>query len=136
MQKNEQGELSEYPEEYHAALRLLIPLWRGMDTAYKQRYARNIWEQFENNIRAAAYTSSVSRFINTFCSRMPVYVTSDTLADVVASVGVTSERALLRQLREEATTLVLMVRLENEQRQAEWLQREQHEQLDAVLQTD
>ncbi|GIV81699.1 MAG: hypothetical protein KatS3mg051_1165 [Anaerolineae bacterium] len=120
-------DLSDYPEEYHAALRLLIPLWRGLDGAYKQRYARNIWEQFESNIRAAAYTSSLSRFINSLCSKLQVYVTNDALADVVESVGIENERALLRQLREEATTLVLMVRLENEKRKAEWRQRWQEE---------
>lgn len=35
-------------------------------------------------------------------------------------LNTTDERDLLRQLREEATVLVLMVRLENDKRKEEW----------------
>lgn len=115
-------DLSEYPPKYHMALRLLIPLWRGLDSSYKRKYARSIWQQFEDNIKAAAYASSASRFFSNICSRMAIAVDAAGLDDIrsALSLGVDAERALLRQLRDETSTLVLMVRIENEKRKIEW----------------
>lgn len=117
-------DLTEYPPEYHAALRLLIPLWRGLSTEYKQKYARNIWEQFESNIRAAAYTSKMSKFYSQLCSRFEITLAANDLPDVLSGIAIDDERRLLRQLRDEAPTLTLMVRLENEKRKEEWKQRQ------------
>lgn len=116
-------DLSDYPTEYHTALRMLIPLWRGLETAYKQRYARNIWEQYESNIKAAAYTSKMSKFYNSICGRLEIVLTSGDLPDVLAGITAQDERLLLRQLRDETATLVLMVRLENERRKDAWKSR-------------
>ncbi|WP_414647349.1 hypothetical protein, partial [Chthonomonas sp.] len=35
---------------------LLWPIWRGVPPAYKKKYSRTIWEQFENQIRSSAYS--------------------------------------------------------------------------------
>lgn len=123
--------MEDYPQEYHRALRLLIPLWRGLSGEYKQKYARNIWGQFEDNIRAAAYTSKVSRFVNSICSRLEIQIDGRALADFVAAMTEADERNLLRQLRDEATTLTLMVRLENDKRKSEW--NNQRQSVDDVL---
>jgi predicted component of type VI protein secretion system len=48
----------------------------------------------------------------------------DDVATVSAIVHAGQDRELLRLLRDEATTVVLMVRLENEARQEEWRQAE------------
>ena len=115
-------ELSDYPEKYHTALRLLIPIWRGLDSNYKSKYARSIWQQFEDNIRSAAYTSTLSRFFNNLSSRLEIAIDAAGLTDVQAALAVTgaAERTLLRQLRDETSTLALMVRLENEKSKASW----------------
>lgn len=118
-------DLSGYPQEYHSALTLLIPLWRGLEPAYKQKYARNIWEQFESNIRAAAYTSSVSKFYNALCLKLEIVLTAHDLPAIFAGITTQDERRLLRQLRDETATLVLMVRVENEKRKEEWKARQQ-----------
>lgn len=115
----------EYPEKYHLALGLLIPLWRGIPADYKRKYARNIWQQFEDNIRAAAYTATASRFVSSFCSRMSVAIASDDLDAVHAALNAGRDKAILSQLRDETTALVLMVRLENEKRKAEWEARQE-----------
>lgn len=117
-------DLEQYPAQYRPALSLLIPLWRGLGSAYKQQYARNIWEQFEANIQSAAYTSSLSKFYNSICSKLAIQVTVDTLPDVVAAITRDDEQRLLEQLRNETATLVLMVRLENEARKEQWRERE------------
>lgn len=118
-------DLTHYPAAYRPALTLLIPLWRGLEPAYKQKYARNIWEQFESNIKAAAYTSSLSRFYNALCSRLEIVLTASDLPAIFSGITVADERRLLRQLRDETATLVLMVRLENEARKEEWKKKQE-----------
>lgn len=44
--------------------------------------------------------------------------------DVVDVLKCGDDRRILKQLREESSTLVLMVRMENEKRKEEWKQRE------------
>ena len=44
--------------------------------------------------------------------------------DVVDVLNCGDDRRILKQFREEASTLVLMVRMENEKRKEEWKQRE------------
>lgn len=116
---------SDYPPMYRPALYLLVPLWRGLEPAYKQKYARNIWEQFESNIKAAAYTSSLSKFYNNLCSRLEIVLTANDLSSLFAAITADDEKRLLRQLRDETATLVLMVRLENEKRKEEWKTRQE-----------
>lgn len=118
--------MDDYPQEYHTALTLLIPLWRGVPGDYKRKYARNIWQQFEDNIRAAAYTAKISKFVNSICSRMQIDIRAADVEAVNSALTISrvDERVLLRQLRDEATTLVLMVRLENEKRKTVWQERE------------
>lgn len=123
--------MEDYPQEYHQALRLLIPLWRNLDAAYKQKYARNIWEQYQNQIRSAAYTATLSKFVNSLCSKLQIHVDVKSAPDVVAVIGGGEDRRILKQLREESSTLVLMVRLENEKRKDEW--RKQSEQTRQVV---
>lgn len=110
----------EYPEQYRAALNLLIPLWRGIPADYKRQYARNIWQQFEDNVRAAAYTASLSKFVNSICFRMQIRIPGDATADVNEVLMLGRDRELLRQIRDEAATLGLMVRLENDKRKDAW----------------
>ena len=112
--------MDDYPQEYHIALKLLIPLWRGVPSDYKRKYARNIWQQYEDNIRAAAYTSKASRFVNSICSRLQIQISGRDVEQVNEALAEADDRTLLRQLRDEATTLVLMVRLENDKRKDEW----------------
>lgn len=112
--------MDDYPQEYHTALKLLIPLWRGIPGDYKQKYARNIWQQFEDNLRAAAYTAKLSKFVNSVCSRIQIEIAAKDVSAVNEALNATDERTILRQLREEATVLVLMVRLENDKRKEEW----------------
>ncbi len=116
--------MDEYPKEYHQALKLLIALWRNLEPAYKQKYARNIWEQFQHQIRSAAYTGSLSRFYNSLCFKLQIGMDGKSAPDVVDVLNCGDDRRILKQLREESSTLVLMVRIENEKRKEEWKQRE------------
>lgn len=106
------------------ATQFLWPLWSGLDAAYKTKYARNIWEQFEANVKSAAMTSeTLSRFYSRICSRLPIEVRSTThdpssMEDVRNVLIGGGDRAVLRLLRTETTSLVLMVRLRNEERKA------------------
>ena len=82
------------------------------------------WEILTNAVRASAYTNSLSRFVNSLCSRMQVPTLGVNNADRVAlddllnGLDPQQERAILRLFREEATTLVLQVRVWIEERRA------------------
>ena len=121
----------DYPPEYQTALKLLNPIWRGLDSNYKSKYARSIWQQFEDNIRSAAYASTLSRFYNQLCSRLEIQIDATGMADVQAALALqgTEARALLRHLRDETATLVLMVRIENEKRKADWQTRNPNKEM-------
>ena len=109
-------------EAQEIAEKLLIPIWRGADPAYKAKYAMNIWGQFEDAVRSAAYTSSLSKFFNIICSRFSGGVNilaryMDSINEVLQSG---QDDQILDTLRNEALTCILHVRIENERRQAEW----------------
>lgn len=109
---------------YDQAKTLLVPIWRGIPTSYKRRYRRTIWQQFEDQLRSAAYTSNLSKMVSSLCSRLGVELHTDTVAQVTSVVQSGLDRPLLKLMREEATTCTLLVRLENEERKAEWEARE------------
>lgn len=96
---------------------LLEPLWRGIDTDYKARYARNIWEQFEHAVRSASYTSRLDHFLQRITSRLRIAVRADDAKRLAGIVGGGEDRAILRMLREETAYMVLLVRVSNEERQ-------------------
>jgi hypothetical protein len=96
---------------------MLKILWRGIPSEYKSRYRMTIWEQFQNQIVAAAYTSSIARFVNSICSRMGISVGRNeaergAFEAIIQSID---ERKALKMLREETEILVLMVRIDNEE---------------------
>lgn len=99
------------------AEQLLGPIWRGIPAAYKRTYARNIWQQFEDQIRSAAYTSRVSVFFDIICRKLDVRIYADDLARVQACMA-RADRPVLSLLRTETTYLVLLVRIANESRRA------------------
>ena len=100
--------------------RLLWPTWCGIPENFKVRYARNIWEQFENNIRSAAYTSSPTRFFESLCRRLGIEIRGDDLRAVTETLETVEGSDLLRALRDETTILVLLCRLKNQERREQW----------------
>lgn len=98
------------------AERLLYPIWRGVPDGYKSKYARNIWEQFQSQIRSAAYTSRLSTFFDVLCRRLDIRLRKDGLQIVQAVLTSGHDRAILKALRDETALLVLLVRVMNEER--------------------
>lgn len=99
---------------------LLAAIWRGIPNSYKSRYRRTIWQQFEDNIRSAAYTNSLGKFINNLCLALGVEIAGRDVETINGLLRDTNDRALLKLLRDETTLLVLMVRVENQARREEW----------------
>jgi hypothetical protein len=107
-------------EHQEIAERLLWPLWRGIDPSYKSKYRASIWQQFEDNIRSAAYTSRLARFVDEMTRKLSIQIRADDVANVQAVVASGDDRAILKLLRDETTLLVLYVRMRNEERKAEF----------------
>ena len=96
-------------------------LWLGMDRAYKQKYARVIWSQFQNRLQGEAMTTAnLGQYVNSLCSKLGVHtlgISEDLdILDSILNCG--EDRAILRMFREEAALIVVRVRLWNEQRRA------------------
>lgn len=103
---------------YRQALAVLGPLWRGLDPEYKAKYYRTIWTQMESQVRSAAYTTTLSLWFSRICSRLPIELRGDDSEAVQAVLMSGEDRALLRLLRDEAPTLITMLRVENEARKS------------------
>ena len=101
------------------AKKLLYPIWMGISREYKQKYSRSIWQQFENNIRSAAYTSSLSKFFNDICQKLGVEIRSEHIKDVESVISKGNDKKVLSLLRDETATLVVLVRIQNDARKQE-----------------
>lgn len=108
--------------EHDRAAELLAIIWRGIPSDYKARYRMSIWQQFEDNIRSAAYTSSLGRFVNTLCQKLQANIGRNAgdreTAQTILNSG--DDRTLLKLMRDETTLLVLIVRVANQERREEW----------------
>ena len=104
---------------HDAAVALLLPIWRSIPPDYKAKYKFTIWTQFEANVRSAAYTSSLPKFLSRICSRLQITLTDAGLSDVRAVCASGHAREILQLFRDESAFLVTCVRLAvEEQRQA------------------
>ena len=109
-------------KDHEQAAELLEIIWRGIPADYKSRYRRNIWQQFEDNIRSAAYTSNLGKFLTSFCLKLCADIgrNSDDRIRADAILQEADAKDMLRLLREETTLLVLMVRVANQERREAW----------------
>jgi len=103
-------------------------MWRGIPSSYKSRYRRNIWQQFEDNVRSAAYTSNLGKFITSLCQNLGVDIKAGEHVELVNdALREGQDKALLKLMRDETTLLVLMVRLKNQERRERWELEQQKE---------
>lgn len=103
---------------------LLEVLWRAVPNDYKSRYRRAIWEQFENTIRAAAYTNNLGKFVNSACLKLNAGIQAKDTQRAEEILNSGNDKALLKLFREETTLIVLMVRVRNQERQDEWKEKQ------------
>jgi hypothetical protein len=101
---------------------LLFPLFRCLDNEYKNKCRREIWEQFENNIRAAAYTSRLTKFFENINRAMPISLERQYADGVMKILQSGCDEDVLSWLRNETTYLVLVARMHNEERKEQFKQ--------------
>ena len=104
------------------AATLLMMIWRGIPADYKSKYRMTIWDQFENEIRAAAYTSDLGKFVSRLCGRLnaTIGVKDEERSLAEAILQTKHDREMLKLMREQTTLLVLMVRVQNQEIREEW----------------
>lgn len=111
---------------------LLHILWRGVPGDYKRRYRMNIWQQFEDQVRSAAYTASLARFANALCRKLQIAAgrNAEDRRRLEAILNGGNDRDLLKLLREQTTLIVLMVRLRQEEarERAKYVSEDEEEQ--------
>ena len=109
-------------QKHEQAAELLEIIWRGVPADYKSRYRRSIWQQFEDNIRSAAYTSNLGKFLDSLCLKLGADIgrNGEDRTQAEAILQEADAKAMLKLLREETTLLVLMVRVANQERREVW----------------
>lgn len=107
---------------HERAADLLEIIWRGIPADYKSRYRMTVWRQFEDNIRSAAYTANLGKFVNSLCSKLQASIGRNAeereTAQAILNSGEDDE--FLKLMREQTTLLVLMVRVRNQKRREAW----------------
>ena len=107
---------------------LLTPLWRGISPDYKRKYARTIWQQFEDQLRSAAYTAKLSTFLSKITQRLDIVLHKEETEKVAAVIGGNDDKTILKMLRDETTLLVLLVRVANEERKEKFAKKGKKEE--------
>jgi hypothetical protein len=102
--------------QQQVAEQLLWPLWRCVSDDYKKRYAREVWEHFENAVRSAAYTGKLRTYLSNFQARIPTELQAQYTPAIVAVVDSGCDDDILNWLRDDTTYLCLLVRLMNQER--------------------
>ena len=115
------------PTHQEIADDLLTPLWQGISPEYKSKYRRSIWQQFEDNIRSAAYTAKLSTFLSKITQRLGVEIAGRHVQQVTVLMDNAEDKAVLKMLRDETALLVLMVRVANEERKEKYEQKNKKE---------
>jgi hypothetical protein len=117
--------------EFHQQIErcLLTPIWRGIPADYKRKYL-NIWEQFENNIKSAAYTDKLPKFLSRITQRLGVAIHDADTVVMTTFLKSASARETLHALRNDTALLVLMVRVQNEKRKETFLELQKGKPLD------
>lgn len=109
---------------------LLEIVWQGIGSEYKSRYRRTIWEQFENTVRAAAYTNNLGKFVNSACLKLSAVIPAKMTARAEEILNSGNDKSLLELFRDETTLIVLMVRVRNQERREAWEERQKEESAD------
>ena len=102
--------------QQQVAERLLWPLWRCVSDDYKKRYARDVWDHFENAVRSASYTGNLRTYLSNFQARIPVDLQAQYLKSIVSVVESGADDDILDWLRDDTTYLCMIVRLLNQDR--------------------
>ncbi len=95
---------------------LLWGLWRCITDDYKEKYKKEVWEHFENAIKSASYTGSLKVFLSNFQKRIPVDLQAQYIKDILGVIEDNEDEKVLDWLRTEATYLVMLVRIRNQER--------------------
>jgi hypothetical protein len=98
------------------AEKLLWPLWRCVTDDYKSRYKRDVWDHFENAVRAAAYTGNLRTYLANFQARIPCELQAQFMRSIKQVVDAACDAEILDWLRDETTYMVMLVRLMNQDR--------------------
>ena len=106
---------------------MLWALWRGVSDEYKERYKKDVWEHFENAVKAASYTDKTTIFVENFKKRLPCIIQQQHQKDLIKIIKSGQDYKILDWLRSETTYMVLLTRVKNEQRKESFKNIQKHE---------
>jgi len=114
--------MNETQTPQQAAADLVLILHRSMDWDTWGKKRLKYWEIYENVVTSAAKTTnSLTRWLNSVCSRMGIVAPGRNEADrtrLQAIISSGRDRELLKVLREEPQLVILLVRAHQEDKKA------------------
>lgn len=103
---------------------LLFPLFRSLSADYKKKYVKDVWDQFENNLRASAYTAKLTTFFENTTRTMPIKFEQQYAEAAMRILNSGLDKQILTWLRDETTYLVLIARMKNEERKDDFKEKQ------------
>lgn len=102
----------------------LWPIWLGMSPDYKRKYARNIWEQMESSVRYSGRSENLRRCFERLRRRVDSQVRTEHSRVVEEFIAGGGDAAILKTMREETSYITLLLRLKNDERKAEFAEKQ------------
>ena len=100
-------------DEQEIVENFLFPLWKSVSIDYKKKYARDVWDHFENALRSATNSKDLKKFLTIFKKRIPSSINKEDDISIMRVVVQDSDNRVLRKIRENTAYLVLMTRIIN-----------------------
>jgi len=99
---------------------LLFPLWRCISADFKSKYRADAWGMFENFLKSAAYCENLKSFLDKFKRLAPVEWQHQFEKQILSVIQSGQDEYVLTALRTECSYLVLLTRILNEERKAQF----------------
>lgn len=91
----------------------IYPLWRCVDSDFKQKYKGDTWPMFENFLKSAACTENLRAFFDQFKRLCPFNWQHKYEKQIIEVLQSGDDDAILQAIRTEGSYLVLLTRALN-----------------------
>lgn len=98
----------DYNNQKEIAQNLLLPLWRCVDAEFKKSSGKEVWRYFEQFVRTAATSPTLSRFFGAFKRLCPFEWSTYHSEGLVAYMQSCDESQVLKMLRGDDLALIII----------------------------
>lgn len=103
--------------ENEIAENLLFPIWESIDTDYKKKYSKNIWEQFENQILFCLFTKDIQNFVTKIKKSLPCQLNLENSEKIYFFSQSVDNEEVMKLIRQKSNYLIFLVRKLRDEKQ-------------------